>query len=353
MKLLFEVLITSCAVGLISLGGNFVQQDEEVDEKIVLVDQDGQKVTAKKFKVITQGAQDGGDIDVDIKAEDGKIIIVDENGKKREIDVSGAQNIIVNKSVQTVTKDGENQKQVSGKAIIIGPDGERQEIILGDGGGNVDLFVPKFDELGIQGVFEMMPKWQGKIEGNFGPGNFVFGANTNVGKYMIGVNCSPVSDQLRAHLELGDGVGLVVTAVTDAESPAAQAGIKEHDVLVYADQEDLKTIQNLVDAVQLAGKEKRELTVTLVRGGKEKSVEVSPVERKGMGVRVLEGFPGANEFRFEKIGPGFVFEDDKMGAEKIMERFKELDAKMRQQLEDMKGLEEQLRESLKKRAKDN
>ena len=61
-----------------------------------------------------------------------------------------------------------------------------------------------------------------------------------------------------------------------------------------------------MDAVQLAGKEDREMTLTLLRRGKETSVEVKPVERKQV-VKMFGGVHG-NGFQIEKIGPGILME---------------------------------------------
>ena len=330
MKSFLQLVFASLVIGLVSVGSSYAQQNEQKEENIELVDQDGQKVDARKFKVIAQAGKAGGNA-ADIQSADGKIIIVDNDGKRREIDVSGAQNIIVNKSVQSIIKNGEEQQQVTGKAIIIGPDGERQEFNIGVGGN--DLVVP---DQGLRGVFDMMPRWRGF--GNLGAGNFVFGSDGNVSKFMIGVNCNPVSDQLRAHMDLEEGMGLVVTSLGADDSPARIAGIKLHDVLTYADQDELASVKDLSSAVQLAGKEDRPITITILRSGKETSVEVKPIERKMIQAGGFEGFPSAHQFRFEKIGPGFVMGDEKNMGD-LFKRFEALDAQIQRQMEDMKRIE--------------
>ncbi|MEM9410862.1 MAG: PDZ domain-containing protein, partial [Planctomycetota bacterium] len=278
MKMLCDLMTPMVLVGIATFAGNWTIQDDE--DVIVIVDEDGREM---KEKIIKMQRADGGD-GAGIMAQDGKIVIVDRDGTKREINVDGAQSIVVNSSVESVTENGETKRVVGGKAIIIGPDGERQEIDLGEGV-DVDLGqgFAKFKVFGdglAPGMFQFR---EGPVfEGGDGlPRSFSF-ANNAAGKYMIGVNCKKVSDELRAHLDLADGVGLVVLAAPGEETPAAGAGILQHDILVYADQEELAEVNDLVEAVQAAGKEDRELSLTMIRKGKELGVELKPIERKSV-----------------------------------------------------------------------
>jgi peptidoglycan hydrolase CwlO-like protein len=97
-------------------------------------------------------------------------------------------------------------------------------------------------------------------------------------RFMLGVSCAPVADALRSQMNLEEGVGLVVESVFD-DTAAKKAGIREHDVLVRAGEKKLQGPEDLVEAVQAAGQENNKLNVTLLRGGKEKSIEVTPTER--------------------------------------------------------------------------
>jgi hypothetical protein len=94
--------------------------------------------------------------------------------------------------------------------------------------------------------------------------------------HWIGLNCLPAEEALRAQLDLPEGTGLVVELVV-ADSPAAEAGIEQFDVIVKADEKPLKKLQDLIDAVD-AAKEK-ELKLELRRGGKSVEVTVKPAKR--------------------------------------------------------------------------
>lgn len=90
-------------------------------------------------------------------------------------------------------------------------------------------------------------------------------------RHMIGVQCRELDDLLRSHLKLDHG--LVVDDVF-AETPAKEAGVEEHDILLKADEDALHDIEDLVDAVQRAGVEGREITLALLRGGEERSLSM-------------------------------------------------------------------------------
>lgn len=92
-------------------------------------------------------------------------------------------------------------------------------------------------------------------------------------QYRIGVTLSEADDTLRSQLRLAAGEGLVVTDVV-ADSPAAVAGIRPHDVLTMLDGRRLSA----VDAInaQIQEIQERSVTVILFRGGEELSLEIAP-----------------------------------------------------------------------------
>lgn len=92
-------------------------------------------------------------------------------------------------------------------------------------------------------------------------------------QYRIGVMLSEADDTLRSQLRLASGEGLVVTDVV-ADSPAAKAGLRKHDVLVKLDGKRLSTVENLNAQVQEI--KDRQVAVALYRGGKELTIEVAP-----------------------------------------------------------------------------
>ena len=100
-----------------------------------------------------------------------------------------------------------NRTETFGKAIIIGPDGVRQEIELGG---------PLEGQLNERLPGMMRLQWE------------------QSNKYMIGVNCRPISEALRTQLDLEtERVWLLKDVVHD--SPAAKAGLEQHDILMFAD----------------------------------------------------------------------------------------------------------------------
>lgn len=95
--------------------------------------------------------------------------------------------------------------------------------------------------------------------------------------YWIGVGCQPVRDAtLRAQLNLPEDQGLQVAQVV-VDSPAAKAGIQQHDILLKANGKPLGSMQDLADAVD-AVKDK-ELKLELLRGGKSSAIKVKPAKR--------------------------------------------------------------------------
>jgi hypothetical protein len=94
--------------------------------------------------------------------------------------------------------------------------------------------------------------------------------------YWIGIRCEPVNEALRAQLNLGAGRGLIIEEVVP-NSPAAKAGLKQHDVLVQSGDTLLDDVPALMDAV--AKTKDGELKLKLVRGGDTLTIAVKPAKR--------------------------------------------------------------------------
>lgn len=131
-----------------------------------------------------------------------------------------------------------------------------------------------------------------------------------LGRFWIGLNCANVSDTLRSHLNLEEGHGLLVVEAYE-DTPAQKAGLQQHDVIVKAGDQPLKSVKDLIDAVQKA--ETSELKLKVFRRGESIDVSVTPVERpedqRGLKMRVLKGHgPGGAgaEGRFLFVEPGVV-----------------------------------------------
>ncbi|HVC95974.1 MAG TPA: PDZ domain-containing protein [Pirellulales bacterium] len=99
--------------------------------------------------------------------------------------------------------------------------------------------------------------------------------------YWIGIQLSEtLPDAVRAQLELPEGQGVLVEDVMP-DSPAAQAGLKKHDVIVLAGNKALTNPQDLVDAVAQA--KESELSLQLHRSGKKLTLTVKPAKRPVVG----------------------------------------------------------------------
>ena len=148
-------------------------------------------------------------------------------------------------------EDGDGQAAIFGKVIIVGPDGKMREIDLTPG-------------KGVARPFQLQ-------------------AMTG---YMIGLQCIPPGEDPS---EEGQA-GMVIASVFSG-SPAEKAGIQKGDVLIKVGNRKVDKVEDLIQAVQNAGKGKKALKLTLLRGDEEKTVEVKPVERKAIkmqpGMRVL------------------------------------------------------------------
>ena len=92
---------------------------------------------------------------------------------------------------------------------------------------------------------------------------------------FLGVAVESLDDSLRSHLQsqIPDGSGLVVEDVADG-SPAAKAGLQQHDILVSFDDQKLYSPEQLVRLVQ-NDKAGREAKLHIVRGGKPEEVRVT------------------------------------------------------------------------------
>lgn len=110
----------------------------------------------------------------------------------------------------------------------------------------------------------------------------------NLGKYWIGLNCTPVSAALRSHLKLSDGQGLLVMSTPNA-GPAHEAGLQEHDVVVKAGGEPVGSVEELIKAVQEA--ETSDLSLEILRAGKATTVIVKPAERPADQQNLVVGLP--------------------------------------------------------------
>ncbi|MBP87483.1 MAG: hypothetical protein CMJ64_12285 [Planctomycetaceae bacterium] len=125
-------------------------------------------------------------------------------------------------------------------------------------------------------------------------------------KYWIGVHAIPIDDVLKSHLQLEDR--LIVSHVV-SDSPAEEAGLKQHDILLKFSDAKISSLDDLMAAVKAA--ETSETRITILRGGKEKTLSLTPTERPA----TIAEFPIDRPFRWRRL-------DDWMDANDAWRRFR-------------------------------
>ena len=100
-------------------------------------------------------------------------------------------------------------------------------------------------------------------------------------QYWLGVQLAALPEVAKEQLGVEDG--LAVEEVV-ADSPAAKAEIKRHDILIKAGDKPLKELSDLVKAVESS--DGKELTITIVRGGRNQTVRVIAAKRPTADLKV-------------------------------------------------------------------
>ncbi len=93
----------------------------------------------------------------------------------------------------------------------------------------------------------------------------------------LGVLTGPVSPELRAQFGLMEGFGLQVVEVMP-DSPASQAGLKEHDLLISFDDQKLVNTDQL-QALVRSRKKDETVVLSLISGGQQKQLSLKIGER--------------------------------------------------------------------------
>jgi membrane-associated protease RseP (regulator of RpoE activity) len=99
-------------------------------------------------------------------------------------------------------------------------------------------------------------------------------------KYWIGLVGGPIGEHhpLRAHLDIPEHEGLLVASVVP-DSPAAKAGLKQNDILLRANDTELREMQDLVELVRTAGEKQGQIAIEVLRRGQRETVYITPEER--------------------------------------------------------------------------
>lgn len=126
-------------------------------------------------------------------------------------------------------------------------------------------------------------------------------------KYWVGllVGDIPAEHVLRAQLDLPENQGLLVANVL-GNSPAAKAGLKQHDILLKANGHDLHENTDLVDLVNSEGAKKGQITVEFLRHNKRQTVVLKPEERPANAPGPADDEVGGANGAFGPAAPGFA-----------------------------------------------
>ena len=136
---------------------------------------------------------------------------------------------------------------------------------MGPGASNLSVGV---DATGTAGAVNIMPG--GNLPAKAAPSN---SAEKRDRVTYFGVAPEPVSEELRDQLPLRRGEGILVGAVV-IDSPAAQAGIHLHDILLRFDDQILVEPGQLKALVQMRNPGEK-VKLTLMRKGVQQAVEVT------------------------------------------------------------------------------
>lgn len=150
-------------------------------------------------------------------------------------------------------------------------------------------------------------------------------------KFWIGLLGGQITadNPLRAHVDLPENQGLIVVNVVP-DSPAAKAGIKQHDILLRANEKDLHEMSDLVDLVLSEGAKKGQIAIEVMRHNKHETIQLTPEERPanapmphpmagqfggnfggngnefGLPQEFLQQFGGQLPNQFRNFGPGAI-----------------------------------------------
>ena len=257
MKSSSKILLTAAGLGaMLTLG--HVMPIAAQDDPMVIVNENGERV-----EIPAPQEQRQGQLTVDalpggggLATREGSVTYTDDSGVEQTVDLSTARSVSVTQSSQIVVENGQQVVQQTGKMIVVDADGQRHEIDTSENG-NAGSIVDA----------DAMSDDDGEMD------------HSRPKQFMVGLHCGPVPELLQSHLNLSPETGLVVQHVLDGK-PAAAAGIQKNDILLYADDQQLSVIPDLIAAVNRAGNEDAPLSITLVRAGEEIQVDVRPAERE-------------------------------------------------------------------------
>jgi hypothetical protein len=94
-------------------------------------------------------------------------------------------------------------------------------------------------------------------------------------RWLVGLVVKPLDPALRAHFDLPEGAGVVVESVMRG-GPAAEAGIKQNDIIVTANGRKISTLEALKTEVEKSGSEGKSMNLEVIQRGKKGVVKLMP-----------------------------------------------------------------------------
>lgn len=228
------------------------------------------------------------------------LTVLGPDGQPMFLPTENARSVQIQRSVSTQIVDGQREVVQKGTAIVVDADGKRREFELA-----------QTDD--VDGLATMKPNQQPEAKKS----------------WMIGAVCQPAPEMVRSQLGLDESTGLLVKQIQPG-SPADTGGLKKFDVLLYADDQQLSSVNDLTTVVNEVGQDEAVITFTVVRGGEEIPVEIQPTERDFAAVP-MRRMP-MDMFEMNDMGPGILFGVD--GGAPGMNRMREM---MQQQMDQMKA----------------
>lgn len=230
--------------------------------------------------------------------------------------------------------DGENtpaakpKSRVSGKIVIIDANGKRKEFQFNGDQARLLQSMQK------PAIAEAGEPDDAKEKGEEQQENLLESETEE--RYVLGVQCEEAGELLRSHLKLGNK-GLVVLEVRE-ETPAADAGLQNDDILVSINDKDLENVMHLVEAVSKSDGTAVKLSV--LRAGDRQDISVTPrkmqvptmvvpARMEADEILYLQG-KGSPKVRVRRIHPGVLIEGGVPGEQKDVQ---ELIEKLRQMAE--------------------
>ncbi len=155
----------------------------------------------------------------------------------------------------------------------------------------------------------LFPRGEERLEERYAIPREVIPETFSQNRKFIGVYLDDLNEELAKYFGAEEGTGLLITKLTEA-GPAEKAGLKVGDVIVKADGEKVKSLQDLTRQIQKKDKGE-EIEIEYIRDKKKKTVKVKVDEEKDRGIffvpseRSMMGFLTDEPF----LSPRHKYED--------------------------------------------